>query len=96
MPSTNDARRDGLLTVDQACIQLSISKSLLRGELLKHKLPVVRIGRRLFIPPQTCDDLIRLGMRPSTHTGGGGDEENSRGHCAAPNPKSFGATASGF
>jgi excisionase family DNA binding protein len=62
--ANDDGQRDDLLTVDEACIQLSISKSLLRGELLKHRLPVVRIGRRLFIPSQTCDDLIRLGMRP--------------------------------
>ena len=60
----HDGRPDDLLTVDQACFQLSISKSLLRGELLKHHLPVVRIGRRLFIPSQTCADLVRLGMRP--------------------------------
>jgi excisionase family DNA binding protein len=60
----DDGRQGDLLTVDEACAQLSISRSLLRGELLKHSLPVVRIGRRLFIPSQTCDDLIRLGMRP--------------------------------
>jgi excisionase family DNA binding protein len=52
----------GLLTVNQACARLAISKTLLRKELQKHRLPVVRIGRKLLIPVQTCDDLVRLGV----------------------------------
>ena len=64
MLTTDDVRRDGLLTINEACTRLAISKSLLRAELLKHQLTVVRIGRRLFIPPQTCDDLVRRGLRP--------------------------------
>jgi excisionase family DNA binding protein len=64
MPSTSEMLRDGLLTVDQACARLAISKSLLRKELEKNDMLVVRLGRRLFIPPQTCDDLVRLGLRP--------------------------------
>lgn len=65
MSTINDeVRQDTLLTIDQASTRLSISKSLLRSELLKHRLPVVRMGRRLFIPRQSCDDLIRLGLRP--------------------------------
>ena len=59
MCTTNDkARQDTLLTIEQASTRLSISKSLLRSELLKHQLPVVRMGRRLFIPRQSCDDLV--------------------------------------
>lgn len=64
MPPTSEIRPNRLLSVDQACAELGVCKTLLRKELRKHKLSVVRIGRRLFIPPQTCDDLIRLGMRP--------------------------------
>lgn len=64
MLTTDDEPRDGLLTINEACTRLAISKSPLRNELLKHQLTVVRIGRRLFVPLQTCDDLVRRGLRP--------------------------------
>lgn len=55
-------RGDQLLTVNQACSRLAISKSLLRNEMQKRRLTVVRIGRKLFIPINTCDELVRLGV----------------------------------
>ena len=64
MLTANMVRRDGLLTVKQACAQLAISKSLLRSELRRNRMSVVRIGRRLFIPAETCDELVRIGLRP--------------------------------
>ncbi len=62
--SANDVSGKQLLTIIEACNRLLISKSLLRKELLKNKLPVVRIGRRLFIPPASCNRLVRLRTRP--------------------------------
>jgi excisionase family DNA binding protein len=71
--TNNEVRPDTLLTIDQASDRLSISKSLLRSELLKHRLKVVRMGRRLFIPRESCDELIRLGLRPfNPHRRGAG------------------------
>ena len=64
MPPTNNEHRLGLLTVNEACARLAISKSLLRNELRRHRLSVVRIGRRLFIPPETCEEIARIGLRP--------------------------------
>ena len=73
MPPTNNERRLGLLTVNEACARLTISKSLLRNELRRHRLSVVRIGRRLFIPPETCEEIARIGLRPfDPHTRGRG------------------------
>ena len=62
--SISTANDLGLLTIDEACERLAISKSLLRDQLLKRQLSVVRLGRRLFIPPQTLDDLVRIGRGP--------------------------------
>ena len=47
MLTSDDERCVGLLTVNEACARLTISKSLLRNELRRHRLSVVRIGRRL-------------------------------------------------
>jgi excisionase family DNA binding protein len=67
---SNDAS-SALLTVSQACARLLISKSLLRKQLARSRLPVVRIGRRLFIPQASCDRLIHLGTGPlDQHTRG--------------------------
>lgn len=63
-PWPDDQPWPGLLTVNQACARLAISKTLLRKEMEKHRLPVVRIGRKLFIPVKTCEDLVRLGVTP--------------------------------
>ena len=64
MLSTNEIRLGELLTIDQASALIGISKSLLRSELRRTRVPVVRLGRRLLIPPQACDELVRLGLRP--------------------------------
>jgi excisionase family DNA binding protein len=58
-----EAHARKLLTVKAACARLAISKTLLRKEMEKHRLPVVRIGRKLFIPIESCDALIDLGVR---------------------------------
>jgi excisionase family DNA binding protein len=60
-----------LLTVSQACARLLISKSLLRKQLAESGLPVVRIGRRLFIPQSSCDRLVRMGTGSLQHAKGG-------------------------
>ena len=57
-----EARARNLLTVKAACARLAISKTLLRKEMERHRLPVVRIGRKLFIPIESCDALIDLGV----------------------------------
>ena len=64
MPASNNERCLGLLTVNEACARLTISKSLFRRELRRHRMAVVRIGRRLFIPPETCEEIARIGLRP--------------------------------
>ena len=57
-----EAHARALLTVKAACARLAISKTLLREQMTKHRLPVVRIGRKLFIPIESCDALIDLGV----------------------------------
>jgi len=56
--------RDDLLNIDEAADRLNISRSCLRALLLKHKLTVVRLGRLLFVPPETLDELVRISTGP--------------------------------
>jgi hypothetical protein len=64
MPFPNEIRPEDLLTMKQACAKLSISRSLLRAQLEKRRMLVVRVGLKIFVPSQTCTDLIRLGTGP--------------------------------
>lgn len=54
MPFPNEIRPEDLLTMKQACAKLSISRSLLRAQLEKRRMLVVRVGRKIFVPSQTC------------------------------------------
>ena len=73
MPATNNERCLGLLTVNEACARLRFRSRCYANQLRRHRMSVVRIGRRLFIPPETCEEIARIGLRPfDPHTRGRG------------------------
>ena len=69
-----------------------ISKSLLRNELLKHQLTVVRIGRRLFVPNRPATTWFVGGCDPSPVCQGEGTMRISV-EAAPSDPRSVGAAA---
>ena len=53
-----------LLTVSEAEAMTGRKASTWRRDILKRKIPYVKIGRQVRIPIEAINDLIRQGYRP--------------------------------
>jgi excisionase family DNA binding protein len=60
-----------LLTVDQACDQLQIGRSLLLQKLYANEIPSVRVGRRRLVPTSSLEEYVeKLQAKQAADDGG--------------------------
>jgi excisionase family DNA binding protein len=59
-----------LLTVDQACDQLQIGRSLLLQKLYANEIPSVRVGRRRLVPTSSLEEYVEK-LQAEQAVGGG-------------------------
>jgi len=51
-----------LLTISEAAEKLRLSKAWLRQRIFRKEIRYVKLGRRVFIPESTIEDLIEKGI----------------------------------
>jgi len=58
----SELHKGSLLSIDESERELPVKKSTIRSWIQQNRLPVIRLGRRVFIKRETIERLLKEGL----------------------------------